>query len=199
MLVVRANLVHYQNQSRWCIRNELLMSHHRNIHTHAFSTLIHICRLWKSSRHSAFLQSVKKHVAKHTSTHGSLDHFCKNFLCSAAWWVQAAKGQMCSGLNTLKAGKKNTMGLFLQSKHHQILSKFFHLGLEPVQLQESGDWSCTAQLSTVQLCLSQARTPCWITAVRTALLFRERGKSDADPHLSSVQHLCCRVTVLLFF
>lgn len=116
-------------------------------------------------------------MAKHTSTHSSLNHFSKNFLCSVARRVQAAKGQMCSSLNTLKARKKKpTMGLFLQSKHHQILPKFFHLGLKPVQLRESGDWSCTAQLSTVQLCLSQARTPCWITAVRTALLLRERGK-----------------------
>lgn len=103
---------------------------------------------------------------------------------------------MCSSLNTLKA-EKGIMGLFLQSKHRQILFKFFHLGLKPVQLQESGDRSCTAQLSTVQLCLAGSHTMLDYSCLHCTALEGE-GKSDADPHLSPVQHLCCHVSPVVF-
>lgn len=99
----------------------------------------------------------RKHPAGQASRHRNLDHLNNHFLCIAAWGVQAVKGQMCSTLNTLKA-KKSTIDLFLQSKQHQGLVKLFHLGLKPLQLRESGDWSCTAQLTAVQLCVADSHT-----------------------------------------
>lgn len=135
----------------------------------------------------------RKHLAGQASRHRSLDHLNNHFLCIAAWGVQAVKGQMCSTLNTLKA-KKSATDLFFQSKQHQGLVKLFHLGLKPLQLRESGHWSCTAQLSAVQLCLADSHTMLDYNCLHCAAL-QGRGKSHAAPHLPV--HLCCHVTVEL--
>lgn len=125
------------------------------------------------------------------STHRSLDHFNNHFLCLAARGGRAARGQMCSTLNTLKA-KTRTIELFLQSKQHQSPDKLFHLGLKPLQLPESGDWSHTAQLSAIQLCLAGSHTMLDYNCLHCAAL-QGRGKSHAAPHLPV--HLRCHVIV----
>lgn len=138
---------------------------------------------------------MKKTPGCRASTHRSLRRFDNHLLCFAARGVGAAKGRMCSTLNMLKA-KEGTIDLFLQSKQHQSLVKLFHLGLKPLQLPESGDWSCTAQLSTVQLCLADSHTMLESNCLHCPAL-QGREKSHAAPHLPAHLHWHVTATVEL--